>query len=292
MTLVSPELLQRLSRSRLLVRSAVASVGIGERRSRSKGVGIEFADHRPYQLGDDIRYLDQHVHARLGENYIRQYSVYQQLPITILLDASRSMRYGAADKFAFATSLTAALGYLALVGGDRILVGAFGGSHLDWFTPLHGVRRAQELFSWLERLEPAGVTDIASVARSAMPRLRPEGLLLLISDLLAPGFEDALTLFGLAKQDLVGVQVVAAEEEDPDQLGSGELRLVDAETGSEIELSFDADQRERYRDNYQRWRSDMRQTFQRRSGLFLTARSDVAIDRLLLQEWRSAGLIA
>lgn len=292
MSLISPELLQRLSRSKLLVRSAVASVGIGERRSRAKGVGIEFADHRLYQIGDDIRHLDRHVHARLGEHYIRQFSLYQQLPVTILLDASRSMRFGETDKFTFAASLTAALGYLSLVGGDRVLVGAFSGSHLEWFSLLHGVRRAQALFGWLERLRPAGTTALASTARAAIPRLRPNGLLIVVSDFLATGLEDALKLLRLAEQELVGVHIFAPEEEDPELLGAGELRLIDSETGSEIELSLDTAQRERYREIFANWCLDVRGAFRERNGLYLSARSDADLEQVLVREWRAAGLIA
>lgn len=292
MSLVTPALLQRLSRSKLLARNAIASMGIGERRSRAKGVGIEFADHRPYQLGDDIRHLDQHVHARLGAHYIRQYSLYQQLPVTILLDASRSMHFGEADKFAFASSLVAALGYVSLVGGDRVLVGVFSGPHIEWFTPLHGVRRASALFGWLARLGPAGTTDFAATARAAIPRLRPEGLLILVSDFLAAGLPEALKLFDLAQQELMGIQVYAAEEADPDRLGGGELRLIDSETGAEVELSLDNDQRERYRENFARWCEEVRIAFQERRGLCLAVGSDEDLERVLMREWRAAGLIA
>ncbi len=66
-------------------RAATASLGIGERRSRAKGAGLEFADHRAYQPGDDIRHLDLQLHARLGEHYVRQYSVFRQLPVTVAL---------------------------------------------------------------------------------------------------------------------------------------------------------------------------------------------------------------
>ena len=87
----SPRLLQSLQRSRVLVRSAKATVGVGERRSNAKGSGMEFLDYREYQPGDDVRHLDPHLFARTGGHYVRQYAVYQQLPITIIVDGSASM---------------------------------------------------------------------------------------------------------------------------------------------------------------------------------------------------------
>src|SRR5207302_1394616 len=86
-------------RSRLLVRSAKATVGIGERRSSAKGSGMEFLDYREYQPGDDVRHLDPHLFARTGTHYVRQYSVYQQLPIAIIVDGSASMNFGTPTTF-------------------------------------------------------------------------------------------------------------------------------------------------------------------------------------------------
>src|SRR5688572_19327830 len=99
MSLLPPTLLQKLGRTRLAVQRVLATGGTGERRSKALGSGIEFADHRAYQFGDDIRKLDPHLLARLGRHYVRQYSVSKALAVTILLDASRSMGYGKPPKF-------------------------------------------------------------------------------------------------------------------------------------------------------------------------------------------------
>ena len=115
----SPALLTSLMRSRLLVRQARATIGIGERRSRGKGAGMEFIDYREYQPGDDVRHLDPHLHARTGGYFVRQHAVYQQLPITIVVDGSASMNFGTPTKFDFACGLAAAELMLAAVGGDR-----------------------------------------------------------------------------------------------------------------------------------------------------------------------------
>ena len=71
------------------MRSAKATVGIGERRSNAKGSGLEFLDYREYQPGDDLRHLDPHLFMRTGARYVRQYAVYQQLPITIIVDGRK-----------------------------------------------------------------------------------------------------------------------------------------------------------------------------------------------------------
>ena len=292
MSLLSPSLLQRLARSRLLVRRAVVSSGVGERRSRAKGIGIEFADHRPYGAGDDIRHLDRYVFARLGEYHIRQFSLYQPLPVTLLLDASASMRFGHPEKFGFASALAAGLAYVALAGGDRVRVGTFSGDRLAWFSPLHGVRRAPELFGWLERRRPHQTTDLPRVAQLAASRLPPEGLLIVVSDWLTPRLETALRTFDMVRQELVCVHVLAPEEEEPGLLGAGDVRLVDTETGGELELSLDPETLARYRQDFEAWTREVQSAVQAHQGRYLCVRSDADLESVLLRDWHTAGLIA
>src|SRR5260370_37632622 len=86
-------LMTALMRSRLAARHAHATIGIGERRSRAKGSGMEFIDHREYQPGDDVRHLDPHLYARTGGYFVRQYAVNRQRPIAILGDGRASMNF-------------------------------------------------------------------------------------------------------------------------------------------------------------------------------------------------------
>src|SRR5690606_20908473 len=107
--LLPPEVRRELDRLRLRPVSALPTAGVGERRSRAVGSGLEFADFRSYQAGDDIRYLDRHVMARLGQKVIRQYSVDKQLQVTFIVDASASMACGEQSKLVRAVELCAAL---------------------------------------------------------------------------------------------------------------------------------------------------------------------------------------
>lgn len=290
--LLSPELLQSLARSRLRVRVALPSGGIGDRRSKAKGAGIEFADHRPYHIGDDIRYLDRHVHARLGEHYIREFSMYEQLPITVLLDASSSMDFGAPSKFRFASQLTGALAYVGLVGNDRVQAAAFHGEEVHWYRTLHGVRTAKGLFSWLERCEPGGVTAFAMAARAVANRLSPGGLLVVVSDFMADDVESAFRIFGQLEQELVAVHVVAAEELDPSVLGDGDVTLVDVETGLEVDVSLSNETMDRYRVEIKAWRDRIRDLITKQNGRYLAAPTTSDLPRLLLNSWRTEGFIA
>src|SRR6266852_88773 len=136
--ILSPGLLTALMRSRLAVRRAHATIGIGERRSRGKGSGMEFMDHREYQPGDDVRHLDPHLYARTGGYFVRQYAVTRQLPIAIVVDGSASMNFGTPTKFDFARRLAAALAFAGLAGGDVIQAAVHSGGRLLWSPLVRG----------------------------------------------------------------------------------------------------------------------------------------------------------
>lgn len=289
--LIPTPLLQQLIRKKLVVRQALASLGIGERRSRAKGPGIEFAEHRPYQIGDDIRYLDPYLEARLGQPFIKQFTMYQQLSVTVLLDASLSMAQGQPPKFAFAQQIASGLAYTGIAGGDQVLLGAFSGEQIRWSPMFRGVYKASELFAWLQQLKPTGTTSISKAVAKAAPRLRRGGLLFLISDWMAEGAEEGIALLQGLRQDLVGIHVLAPDELEPERIGSGGLRLADVESGEELELVLDAALLRRYREHLETWKEDLKAQFQRQQGLYFQVRSDDNLELLFLRDFQAGGLI-
>ena len=288
----SARLLQSLQRSRVLVRSAKATVGIGERRSNAKGSGMEFLDYREYQPGDDdVRHLDPHLFARTGGHYVRQYAVYQQLPITIIVDGSASMNFSTPTKFDFARGLASALAFVGLTGGDAVQVAVNARGRLTWSPLVRGARRAPVIFDWLGQQQPAGSGFGAALA-SALPRLTHRGLLILISDWWLDDRDADLKVLGELRQEIVAVHVAAPEELDPARLGAGETRFVDAESGHEVELLIDERVFGDYRNALADWQDRLRQHISHHLGRYLLVRSDTSLDRLLLQDWRRLGLIS
>lgn len=286
----SPALLDRLSRSRLNPRWAGASVGIGERRSKSKGAGMEFADHRAYQPGDDLRHLDLHLYARLGESFVRQYEVHRQLPIFIILDASRSMSHGEGARYRFARELAALIGFVGLAGGDQVRLAIGRSGAVEWSQRLHGPTRAQEIFDWLERApgEGGSFTGCLPDAARDMPE---KGLSIVISDFwdVPPRELKALAAGG---QEIWAVHVASREEIDPEILGEGAARFVDAETGEEVELDLTPEMIERFRRGFESWRGELRGEVEALGGRYLMLASDARLETLFLEDWRRMGLLA
>lgn len=287
----SPVILGKLSRSKLLTRWAVASTGIGERRSRAKGSGMEFADHREYQPGDDIRHLDPHIYARFGQNYIRQFEVYKQLPVTILIDASRSMDFGEPNKFEYAKKLGALLGFVGLTGSDQVQFAIGTGGKVHRSPRYHGVMRAQQMFEWLDsqKTEPSG--DFGDTLRAVTMSLVGRGLLIILSDWWEEDLEAELGILVATGQEVWGIQVVAPEEVEPGLFGEGEVRFVDVESGHEVELAVDRTTLDRYRRSFNAWRDQIQSVLSRSHGRYLLVPTNVDPERLVHEEWRRMGMV-
>ena len=288
---LSPRLLQSLQRSRLLVRSAKATAGIGERRSNAKGPGMEFLDYREYQPGDDVRHLDPYLFVRTGAHYVRQYAVYRQLPITIIVDGSASMNFSTPTKFDFARELASALAFVGLTGGDVVQVAVHTGGRLQWSPAARGARRAPVIFDWLGVRQPSG-SGFGKALASALPRLTHRGLLILISDWWLDEADADLKVLGSLEQEFVAIHVVAPEEFEPARFGIGETRFVDAESGHELELLIDDAVLGDYRAAFGAWQERLRKRIGRHLGRYFMVRTDASLDKLLLQDWRRLGFIA
>lgn len=286
-----PGLLTALTRSRLLVRRARATIGVGERRSHAKGPGMEFMDHREYQPGDDVRHLDPHLYARTGSYFVRQYAVYRQLPIAIIVDGSASMNFGSPTKFDFARRLASMLAFTGLSGGDVVEVGVYAGGRLTWSPRVRGMRRAPVIFDWLAA-QRVGGSGFGHALGETLPRLAHRGLAIVLSDWWVEDPEAALKALGALRQEIVAVHVASPQELDPADLGASEIRLVDSESGHEIELSIDARVLEGYRTQRDAWQERLRQQVTNQLGRYLPVRSYMSLERLLLHDWRRQGLIS
>ncbi|HEY4199309.1 MAG TPA: DUF58 domain-containing protein [Devosiaceae bacterium] len=282
--------MQKLGRAQFVVSGKSGQIGSGQRPSGEKGAGIEFVDHRPYEPGDDLRYLDVIQYSRRREFMIRQYVVERALPITILLDATESMDYGTPSKFEYARTLCEALAFIGLAGGDVVQLATWQGGQLNWSQRVQGRGGAERLFTWLEQAQCSG-----GAFDRALPQLRQlldkNGLLIVVSDWWDGAALEA-TLRLRARQHVLAVQTLSPDELEPSFDAHATLRLVDSESGQEVDLTVDADALDSYRDAVAQWRQDMQQSFVRAGARLATLRTDEPIEQALLIGWRRSRLIA
>lgn len=245
------DFLRRLERLALVTRRAEAGASAGGRPTRRLGLGLDFAGHRPYAPGDDVRALDWNVYARSDRLVTRQHELRDDLNLTLLVDASASMALGQPEKSAFVRRVAAALGYVGLVRGARISVHGFGPELLPGPQALEGRGRALALFAFLSELPLGGRTDLrataAALGQHPWHRLH-RGVVVILSDFAAPSREtsEGLTLLRKHGFEPALMAVSAPDERHPGAhkgapLAAETMVLEDPETGETLEASLTPD---------------------------------------------------
>src|SRR5262245_59852226 len=223
--LLTPELLRRLEQCQLLPPRRYKSTPRGERRSRARGQSVEFADHRAYTPGDDFRYLDWNLYGRLDRLFLKLYEEERELPVTIFLDASESMTFGTPSKFDFARQISAAIGYVALCGFDRVSLVAFPDCAEEAavrgaLRSVRGRRSSMQFFQHLSRVSAQGTAKLDDALGRGALEARQAGVAVVLSDFLDPaGYDRGLAALVARGFHVSAVQILAAEEVNPSSYG-------------------------------------------------------------------------
>jgi uncharacterized protein (DUF58 family) len=197
------------------------------------------------------------------------------------------------NKWVYARRLAAALGYVALVGGDRLIVVNLRSpiSNLQsQFGPVRGRGHALRLFEWLERLEAGGTTDLNAGLRAYAVAGGRAGLAVLISDLFSPaGYVEGLTALAARGHEVAVIHVLAPDEVEPPL--AGDLRLLDVETGGPQEVTVDGGVRALYRRRLAAWRDEVGAACRARDARYVPVETDTPFDRVVLYDLRRVGLV-
>jgi len=281
--------LRRLEQLELASRRLTAGRMKGERRSVRRGQSVEFADYRTYASGDDLRQLDWNAYARLERLFVKLFVEEEDVTVHVLVDASRSMDYGEPNKLDAARRAAAALGYLGLASMDRVSVAFLGDGTATPMRPLRGKQRTHELFSFLSQPRADRLTGLAAAARAYVGRMRGSGPLVLISDLMDPGYLDALRDLAGTRSQLSVLHLLAPDELEPEI--APDARLVDNETGHAVEVSGDDDLVDRYRARMAEWQAEISGFVSRRGGAYVPVASDLDLADLLFDVLRRRRVV-
>ena len=292
--LISLDLLKRLEQLQLLARRRSKSTSKGERRSGARGQSVEFADYRNYVPGDDLRRIDWNIYGRLDRLFLKLYEEERELPVTLFLDASESMSFGQVPKFDFARQVAAAVGYVALCGFDRVTVEPFPLSEdqaglAGELRRVRGRRSSFRFFENLSKLKPGGAADFNQALRHGAMKHRAPGVSVVLSDFLDPaGYEEGLKSLAHRGSEIHAVQILSPEELEP--TAYGDLKMIDSETGSEQEVTFGKYRLKAYRATVKNYCQRLQGFCRARGVRYQLARSDAAIDDLLLKSMRTGGM--
>ncbi|MEX2607233.1 MAG: DUF58 domain-containing protein [Kiritimatiellia bacterium] len=225
MRLLPPEAIRTVSRIEFLSRQPMVGTLTGRHRSPNKGFSSEFAQHRPYVRGDDLRQLDWKVFARNNRYYVKEFTEETNLRATILLDASASMAYAGEQacridggpplsKFEYAQRLAAMLTYLFINQQDATALVSFDEAVRTYLPARSQARQLRRILQHLHELEPGGETDLSTIFHEIAERIPKRGLVIVISDLFDEPEEmlKALHHFKYRSHELVLFHLMAEEE--------------------------------------------------------------------------------
>src|SRR5688500_13783360 len=175
-----------LDRMRLAIRPRATAARQGGHRSPVKASGIEFADHRPYVAGDDVRHIDWKAFARHGQLVLRQFEEDRDAFVHVLLDVTGSMTRGVPPKIDVARRIAAGVAYVGMRQFDRVRVTPFADNTIEMPLALRGRNDLPELEKFLEETDAAGPTAFFKSVTELAGRGLSRGLVVVVTDLMAP----------------------------------------------------------------------------------------------------------
>ncbi len=297
-TLLDGALARRLERLTLVSRKRLVAQGQGDRRSLRKGSSLEFADFRHYVEGDDPARVDWNIYSRTDTLFVRLYEEEEVLNVHLLVDASRSMDWGEPSKLRYARRVAAALGYIALNASNRLYVWPLGASSAS-YGPAWGRGRTGAMLTFLQDFRPSQTsTPVVFGSSVATPDLeqslasftsRGGGLVVLLSDLLSPTWEKALSRLAARTGEVVVMHVLSPEELRP-TLG-GDVRLIDRESGAAVSVTLNNDAIRLYGQRLADWRRTV-ESFCARHGMgYVPIDTATPVETFVFDVLRRRGIV-
>lgn len=288
--LLSPELLAQLERMELVSRKIFRGRMKGERRSKRKGQSVEFADYRNYVAGDDLRFIDWNLYARLDKLFLKLFLEEEDLHFYSLIDVSPSMMFGDPTKLHYAKQLAAALGYIGLCRSDRIKIEPIGSKQALSAPVLRGRGSLYRMTNYLESIEADETSSLEAGIKSFALRNSGKGILVLITDLMEKsGYETALRYLVAQNMDVYVIHVLSQAEIDPDI--TGDLKLVDSEDGDIAEISVSQRMLDKYKSTLAQFIGGARDFCAKRDIAYMMTSTDRPVDRLVSRYLRQRGLV-
>lgn len=309
-----PGFLESLERLRILaVRAAGGGLKEGHRLGAYKGGQLEFHDYRNYVPGDDLRYLDWNLYARLGKPFIKEFAREEAGSIHLLLDATPSMALGAPSKWTFARRVAALFAHIGWSARDRVDALVYRGAGQTVATyPFTGKRGASlEFIDWLGRqavaeprtaeheesfeataAKPAAEGALREAVQKFLRMAPARGRVFILSDFWQEEAEilDAVQRLSASGHDLTALHVLAQDEAHPPD--PGELRILSVEDAGEVELSATASAVQRYQQELEAHCAAVEGILRRRGGQYLFEHSDTSLERVLLQAFKRRRWVA
>jgi uncharacterized protein (DUF58 family) len=287
-TLLSNRDLDRLARLRLNASRRFTNRARGEHLAAKGGTSTEFCDFRDYSPGDDVRFVDWNIFARINRPYLKQYHQEEEMHIALLVDASTSMTFE--DKLPLALRLAAAFGVIGLRGSEKVSVCLLGRTPSERLAPCSGRASLRKLFSFVEGIEAGGDVPVEAGIEDFLRQHSGRGVAIVLSDFLTPGdLRRAFNLLFNAGLEPWALQILGPTELAPEV--TGDFRLVDSETAATLDISNARDLLALYHEYRTAHQAELSMLCRQRSGRFLTVSAAEPFERVCFETLRRKGWV-
>ena len=232
--MIPKEILKKVKRIEISTRGLVNEVFSGEYHSVFKGRGMEFAEVREYQIGDDIRNIDWNVSARSGSPYVKVFDEERELTVMLMVDVSASGSFGTASqlKGEVAAELCAVLAFSAIKNNDKVGLMIFSDKIEKFIPPRKGKQHVLRVIREILYFKPEDAKTDLNIALEYLNRVvKRRSIVFIISDFLTENYEKALQVAN-KKHDIISIDIIDPREVEIPNVGF--LELEDAETGETV----------------------------------------------------------
>lgn len=288
--LFDDDFLVRIERLFLVSKKMAAGSTQAFRRSRKLGSGLEVADFRPYVDGDNLRDVDWNYYASTRELIVRLFEEEEDLHIYLLMDVSASMRIGDGARFDYARRLTAALAYIGLSNLDRVSVVPFADDTEGYLPPSRGRSQIWKVFRFLDQTFAGSRTNTENAFRRFVAQTRRPGLVVVISDFYDPsGFVEGLNYLRFHRFEPMVLHLF--DDADLDPALSGDLDMVDCETGERVSVTVTPTLLAAYRQAHDELMAELADFCRTKNVLYLRTPIQQPFDELVLRIFRLGGFL-
>jgi uncharacterized protein (DUF58 family) len=252
---------------------------------------MEFSDYRDYSPGDDLRFIDWNIYARLNRPYLKLFRVEEEMHLVIIIDASNSMLFE--GKLELAKSIAASYGVMGLYGNERVSVYAV--NDKDGAIPLHfppsaGRGNMQKLFHFIENIEGGGTNPIDQGIDEVLKYHKGKGVALILSDFFTFGdIKRSMNALYSAALEICAVQIMSPSELNPEL--NDDSRLIDSETELKLDITSGGNLLSIYHEHKDNFIKQLQETVRQRSGRFSLVSSEETIAEIIFDNFLRNGWV-
>lgn len=276
---------KKLNKINMHINFKLSSGTQGGRKSKAKGVSVEFSDYREYAAGDDFRRIDWNAYGRFNKFFIKVFMEEREGVFNFFIDKSRSMDYGEVNKKDTGLKIVGALSYIALNNLDRVNINTMESGTIKSLKSSTGNKGFQRILKELESMEFNGTTDLSqSIKRRNLPS---KGISIVVSDFLNNNgleiLEDGLKYLAFKKQEIILVQILSNEEINPEF--NNEVTFIDSETGEDLKMSLTPSLIEEYKNALKEYNKKLESLSKKYGGKLISVNSSKSIEEIILNDF-------